>query len=83
MKVAKISSNQEDFVIGTVQSKGHAVWRDARAKPKRRVCVSPMVHRQDVVTMRGVPSRLAEEGSATVMVRVRCLKWFRSMQQVS
>jgi hypothetical protein len=35
------------------------------------------VHRQDVVTMRGVPSRLSEEGSATVMVRVRGLKWFQ------
>jgi hypothetical protein len=38
--------------------------------------VSPMVHKQDVVTTRGDPSRLAEEGSATVMVRVRGLKWF-------
>ena len=35
-----------------------------------------MVHRQDVVTTRGAPSRLSEEGSATVMVRVRGLKWF-------
>jgi hypothetical protein len=77
MKVAKISSNQEDFVIGTVHSEGHAVWRDARAKPKRRVFVSRMVHRQDVVTTRGAPSRLSEEGSATFMVRVRGLKWFR------
>jgi hypothetical protein len=31
MKVAKISYKQEDYVyvIGTVHSKGHAVWRDA------------------------------------------------------
>ena len=26
---AKISSNQEDYVIGMVHSEGHAVWRDA------------------------------------------------------
>ncbi len=38
--------------------------------------MSRMVHKQDVVTTRGVPSRLSEEGSATVMVRVRGLKWF-------
>jgi len=49
---------------------------DASAKPERRVFVSRMVHRQDVVTTRGAPSRLSEEGSATVMVRVRGLKWF-------
>jgi hypothetical protein len=29
MKVAKISSNQEDYVIGMVHSEGHAAWRDA------------------------------------------------------
>jgi hypothetical protein len=60
-----------------VHSKGHAVWRDAWAKPERRVFVSRMVHRQDVVTTRGAPSRLSKEGSATFMVRVlRRLKWF-------
>ncbi len=26
---AKISSGQEDYVLGMVHSKGHAVWRDA------------------------------------------------------
>ena len=50
---------------------------DASAKPERRVFVSRMVHRQDVVTTRGAPSRLSEEGSATFMVRVRSLKWFQ------
>ncbi len=38
--------------------------------------MSGMVHRQEVVTTRGAPSRLSEEGSATVMVRVKGLKWF-------
>jgi hypothetical protein len=41
-----------------------------------RVFMSRMVHRQDIVTTRGAPSRLSEEGSATVMVRVRGLEWF-------
>ena len=36
--------------------------------------MSRMVHKQDVVTTRGAPSRLSEEGSATVMVRVRDLR---------
>jgi len=76
MKVAKISSEQEDYVIGTVHSEGHAVWRDAWAKPKTRVFVSHMVHRQDIVTTRVARSRLSEEGRATVMGRVRGLKWF-------
>ena len=74
MKVAKISSEQEDCVLGTVHSEGHAVWRDACAKPERRVFLSLMVLRQDVVATRGVPSRLSEEGSARVMIRVRGLK---------
>jgi hypothetical protein len=29
MKVAKISSEQEDYVLGMVHNEGHAVWRDA------------------------------------------------------
>jgi hypothetical protein len=29
MKVAKISSEQEDYVLVMVHSEGHAVWRDA------------------------------------------------------
>ena len=76
MKVAKIRSEQEDYVLGTMCSKGHAVWRDACTKPKRRVFVSLMVLRQDVVATRGVPSRLSEERSATVMIRVKGLKCF-------
>jgi hypothetical protein len=76
MKVAKIGSEQEDCVLGMVHSKGLAVWRDACTKPKRRVFVSRTVLSQDVVATRGVPIRLSEEGSATVMVRVRGLKSF-------
>jgi hypothetical protein len=59
-----------------VHSKILAVWRDTRGKPKRRVFVSHMVQQQNVVARRGAPSRLSEEGSATVMVRVRGLKHF-------
>jgi hypothetical protein len=59
-----------------VHSESLAVWRDARGKPKRRVFVSNMGQQQNVVARRGAPSRLSEEGSATVMVRVRGLKHF-------
>jgi hypothetical protein len=76
MKDAQVSSEQEDYVPGMVHRKSLAVWRDARAKPKRRVFVSHMVQRQNVVALRAAPSRLSEEGSATVMVRVRGLKHF-------
>ena len=59
-----------------MHSKSLAVWWAARGKPKRRVFVSHMVQRQNIVARRGAPSRLSEEGSATVMVRVRDLKHF-------
>jgi hypothetical protein len=76
MKDAQISSEQEDYVLSMVQGKSLAVWRDARAKPKRGVFVSRMVQRQNIVAKMGAPSRLSEEGSARVMVRVRSLKRF-------
>ncbi len=76
MTVAKISSEQENCVLGTVHRERHAVWRDACAKPERRAFVSRTVLSQDVVATKGVPIRLSEEGSATVMVRVRGLKCF-------
>ena len=38
----KINYEQEDCVLSMVQSESLAVWRDARAKPKRGVFVSRM-----------------------------------------